>query len=275
MSGYRMKVIISHDVDHLKVSDHLNDAFVPKFVLRNLIELGAGKVGVREFFMRNIGLFKNKWENIEELMNYNDAKGVPATFFVGMAKGLGLNYSNKDAEPWVRRIIARGFEVGVHGIAYEKLEDMKREHATFAAMSGLSEFGIRMHYLRANQETYSFLAESGYTYDSTEFAMKAHYKIKGMVEFPLQIMDSKEFRENRAWQIRTLQEAKESTLEKINKAKNSNVQFLSILFHDWYFNSQFASWRDWYCWVVEYLLNEGYNFVSYKQAMREITESRN
>ena len=47
-----MKVIISHDVDHITVSEHKRDLVIPKFLVRNIIELTIGTITSKEFFLR-------------------------------------------------------------------------------------------------------------------------------------------------------------------------------------------------------------------------------
>ena len=39
-----MKVIISHDIDHITAREHLTDTIIPKFIIRNKIELLTGKI---------------------------------------------------------------------------------------------------------------------------------------------------------------------------------------------------------------------------------------
>ncbi|HRH64142.1 MAG TPA: hypothetical protein PLI68_12530, partial [Bacteroidia bacterium] len=83
-----MKAIISHDIDHISVSEHLlKDTIIPKFLIRNLIELGTGKIGLAEFGLRHLDLVKNKWQNIEELIAFNKQHGIPSSFFIGVQNG--------------------------------------------------------------------------------------------------------------------------------------------------------------------------------------------
>ena len=50
-----MKVIVSHDIDHLTVSEHLfKDAIVPKYYIRSYIELLSGKISLAELFNRSL-----------------------------------------------------------------------------------------------------------------------------------------------------------------------------------------------------------------------------
>ena len=78
-----MKAIVSHDIDHLTVTEHLlKDTIVPKFIIRSGIELAKGKITLQEFFYRHVDLVKNKWQNIDELIAVNKAHQVPSSVFL-------------------------------------------------------------------------------------------------------------------------------------------------------------------------------------------------
>ena len=66
-----MKAIISHDIDHLSLWEHTNDLILPKFFVRAKIELFSGKISIPEYFLRMSDFFKNKWQNIDELIEFN------------------------------------------------------------------------------------------------------------------------------------------------------------------------------------------------------------
>ena len=99
-----MKIIISHDVDHITVWEHKKDLIISKFIVRSFIEFGLGYISPVELKIRFKSLLENKWQNIEELMQFDKENEIPSTFFVGIVNGLGLSYSLKDAEFWIKRI---------------------------------------------------------------------------------------------------------------------------------------------------------------------------
>lgn len=268
-----MKVIISHDIDHLTVDEHWKDLVIPKFIIRMHIELILGKISVKEYLFRYKYLFINKWQNLEEIMAFNKSEAIPATFFIGVNNGVGLSYSLKDAEKWIKIIINNNFDCGVHGISYQNSEDIKKEFDTFKNLSGLNDFGIRMHYLRNDSKTLSLLSEAGYLFDSTEYCIKNPYKIGNMTEFPLHIMEGYEIENGKRWQSRNLEQSKISTIEKIKKAESNGINYLTILFHDRYFNNSFKTWIDWYKWTILYCKEQGFEFINYKQAANEIKNS--
>jgi hypothetical protein len=266
-----MKAIISHDIDHLTITEHLlRDTIVPKFMARIHIELLSGKISFREYILRWTELFKNKWQNIDELITYNNVKHVPSSFFIGVNKGIGLNYSNEAALVWIRQILHRGGELGTHGINFDSLASVKREHDLFLKLSGLKSAGIRMHYVRKDENTLNNFSEAGYTYDSTVHAFRDPYKIGNMWEFPFQIMDGWIIENGKSWQSVNLQQAKDETKRQIEKAQKANLKYLGIDFHDRYFHHSFKTWIEWYMWTVDYLIESKIQFVNFKTAISEL-----
>ena len=65
-----MKIIVSHDVDHLYGKDHwFRDMIYPKLWVRSLIWLIKRKITFKEFFLRCISCFKGKTkEEVLKLM---------------------------------------------------------------------------------------------------------------------------------------------------------------------------------------------------------------
>lgn len=268
-----MKIIISHDIDHITVYEHFTDFIIPKFLIRNFIELVNFKISVTEYFLRFFKLFTNKWQNIKEIIQFNKENNIPATFFIGVNNGLGLNYKLKEAEKWIKYIVNQNVECGVHGISYQKQNEIDKEFSTFKNISGLEDFGIRMHYLRTDKKTLEMLSKAGYSFDSTVYEEKNPYLINNMVEFPLQIMESYEMEGKKRWQSRSSQEAINNTIKKIENYKMLEIKYLTILFHDRYFDNSFKSWKKWYIEIIKYCKANNYEFISYKNAIKEIKSS--
>jgi len=268
-----MKAIISHDVDHITVWEHNRDLIIPKFVVRNIIELFYGTISCEEFALRFKDILRNKWQNIEELMAFDKSLGVESTFFVGVANGMGLRYSIELAEFWTHTILANGFDVGVHGIAYKDPELIKSEFDTFKELSGLKNFGIRMHYLRADQHTLILLNKAGYLFDSSLYCLRDPFRIGNMWEFPLHLMDGNVFYKNGHWQDITFKRAKDRTKRIIEKVNKENLEYFSLLFHDRYFSDSFRQWKEWYIWVVSYLKDNGVEFVNYRKAVEQLNRN--
>lgn len=265
-----MKVIISHDVDHLTVTEHFNDLIIPKFIARSKLELLRGRISLSEFYIRMRYLLGNKWQCLEELMDYNEEQGIPATFFLGVNNGKGLAYSLDQAGEWIRRILERGFDAGVHGIAYTDKSGIDEEYRIFKEISGLENFGIRMHYLRKSEETLTLLEQAGYLYDSSVYEFADPYLVGGMLEFPLHIMDGYIIEYNSRHQSVGLERAKELTSARIEEAEIKGCRYLNILFHDRYFNRGFKTWMSWYIWLTEWLIEHGYEFMNFREAIIDV-----
>ena len=265
-----MKIIISHDIDHITVWEHKKDLIIPKFVVRSFIEFGLQHISSFELKNRFKSLIENKWQNIEELMQFDKTNEIPSTFFIGVANGLGLSYSIKNADFWTKRILQEGFDVGVHGISFNNLDNMKNEYEIFKNLSGLEKFGIRMHYLRNSENMLGFLDKIGYLFDSTLYELRNPFKVGNLWEFPLHIMDGYIFYKNSRWQNQTLEQVKDKTKKIIENAYKNGIKYLTILFHDRYFSNSFQSWKNWYIWTIDYLKNSGFEFTSYRNAIKEL-----
>jgi len=265
-----MKAIISHDIDLLKSWEHKKDLIIPKFIVRSCIELAAGSISSSEYLLRFRELVRNKLHNLEELMEFNKVEGVPSTFFVGVNNGLGLSYSLAEAKYWTRRIMDKGFDVGVHGIEFNDFTAIEVEYETFRQISGSSGFGVRMHYLRNSENTVRFLSQAGYLFDSSLYITRGPFLVGGLWEFPLHIMDSHLFERNSHWQNQTFQQAKDRTKERIEEISNRGIEYLTVLFHDRYFSKSFKSRKDWYIWIIDYLQNKGLELTTYKAAIQDL-----
>ncbi len=265
-----MKVIVSHDIDHLTAWEHRTDLVIPKFIVRSLIEFSTGMISFSECSKRIKELIENKWHNIEELMAFDKEKKVSSTFFIGMNNGLGLSYSIKDAGHWLKKIMNEGFDIGVHGICYNEIEGMKKEFEMFNDISGLTEFGIRMHYLRKDSKTSEHLDNIGYVFDTSITDIKSPFKVGGMWEFPLHIMDSNVIYQEKKWQNKNLKEIKDHTLYEFERIYKKNIDYMTILFHDRYFSNGFVVWREWYVWLIEWIKQNSFEFISYRNAINEL-----
>lgn len=262
-----MKIIISHDVDHITVWEHVDDLVLPKHVVRSMVEFLLGKVTFKDFMSRGKELLFNKWQNLEELMSFDRENNIPSTFFMAVANGKGLSYSIKDAEYWINKIANNGFNVGLHGIAYDNSENIRTEYEVFKKISGVQKFGIRMHYLRMADNTLALLGKIGYLFDSTIFKPENCFKENGLWEFPLHIMDCTIFCGSRPYQVLNLEQAKEKTKRIIDTLASRGIKYFTVLFHDRYFCDAYSSWRDWYVWLIRHFKKNGVEFVGYLQAV--------
>ena len=263
-----IKVIVSHDVDHLFAKDHwLRDLIYPKMWIRTTLELLKGQITRREWYLRNSSAFRNERHNLDAIMDFDEKHGIKSTFFFGMNQGLGMSYRPEEAKPVILKVSRRGFPVGVHGIEYRDIEGIKKEYKTFKKVTGLEPCGIRMHYVRFDDKTFSKLNQAGYIFDSTEFdkkncgTRKKPYRVGNMWEFPLAIMD--------AYLPQEFSAAKDETLKLLEKCKD--LPYITVLFHDYQYCEDYHDMREWYRWLMEYFTKSpDYEFVSYQDAIEEL-----
>lgn len=268
-----IRVIVSHDVDHLFAKDHwFRDLIYPKMWIRTTIELIRHSITLKEWWLRNTSCFRKNRHHINELMDFDEQHGVPSTFFFGMSRGLGMSYKPDEAKSVIQSVYERSFAVGVHGIEYQNRDKMQQEYNTFVRITGFEPCGIRMHYVRFGETTFEKLSRIGYPFDTTEFnkadggTRKAPYKVGRMWEFPLTIMDG--------YLPQTFIEAQKKTIEILNMCVKEGLQYISILFHDYQFCDDYMDIRKWYEWLIEYLeKSESFSFISYAEAIEQLEEA--
>lgn len=268
-----MKIIISHDVDHLDATDHLmKDLILPKLWVRSFLHLCTGKISFRTFWYRLTILFHNRMNRTEEVMAFDKSHGIPSVFFFGMDNVLGMSYPQKKAKAAIEKVLLEGFDAGVHGVDYQNAAKMQREHDDFAALSGMVSFGIRNHYVRFDGETFEKMAQAGYLYDSTWFnkrklEFRTPYKVGKMWEFPLCIMDGYICRPGK------VEDGIADTKDAIRRAEVEGMPYCTILFHDYQFDSLYdPQMKHWYEETVRYCEEQGYEFISYREAIKELGE---
>lgn len=265
-----IKVIVSHDVDHLFAKDHwFRDLIYPKMWVRNTLELFKREISIKEWWLRNTSCFRKNRHNLEALMDFDEKHGIPSTFFFGMNQGLGMSYRPEEAKPMIQKVHERGFAVGVHGIEYQDYEGMKKEYDTFCDTVGFAPCGIRMHYVRFDDTTFEKLSKIGYTFDTSEFdktncgTRKQPYKVGDMWEFPLIIMD--------AYLPQSFEAAKLTTQNILKECEKKGLSNLTVLFHDNQFCDGYKDIRDWYEWLMCYFeKSDDYIFISYDEAINEM-----
>ncbi|TYZ29110.1 hypothetical protein FZ041_06080 [Selenomonas caprae] len=266
-----MKIIISHDVDHINVTEHIfKDLILEKMFLRSMLGKIMGRISWKTCFRRMSMLFYKRMNRIEEVMMYDHQNKIPSTFFFGMSNGLGMSYSRQTAAEYIVKVVNNGFDVGVHGIEYMSQDKICDEHDAFKEVTGMTLFGVRNHYVRFDDETFYKMNRAGYLFDSTWFnkeniELKNPYKIGDMWEFPLHIMDVYVCEEG------GLEDGMEKTYKIIDEADAMGIKYLTILFHDYQFDDVFApDLKCWYMKTIEYCKRNKYEFISYRDAIKEL-----
>lgn len=264
-----MKIIISHDVDHLYVSDHFCDLIFPKLWLRSSLYLLRGKINIRTWIFRLLSIFDSKLHRIPELIEFENKNQFHSTFFFGMDNILGMSYKQHKALPWIKYVNENGNETGVHGVSFDDPEKISKERSDFSKLTGKKSFGIRMHYVRFSRNTFNFLSDAGYLYDTSEFnkekfEIASPYRVGNMWEFPLHIMDAYVLKNG-------LGNGKKITESLIKQARELKMPYCTILFHDYQFNRDtYPDFYNWYTWLIKYLKSENFSFISYQDAILEL-----
>jgi len=192
--GYQFVACLTHDVDHPAIANHRWDYTIAGFLYRaaigSMINLFRGRIGLRELIMNlgaavrlpfvYLGLAADFWQGFEDRYLALE-QGLASTYFFIPFEGRAGNcargaapkrraarYCAIDLAGTIRRIMANGCEVGLHGIdawldpaaARKELEEIRR-------ITGSSEVGVRMHWLYYGQQSAAILEQTEAAYDST------------------------------------------------------------------------------------------------------------
>ena len=265
-----MKIILSHDVDHLYWQEHFfKDLYLPGTIYRNTKGLLKGEIS-RQLYLKRLKCW-GKLHCLPELMTfYNDHK-IKANFFFGMNNALGLSYNYKQSKKWIDKLVEHNHQIGVHGIAYDNKKNIKIEFDRFKNLSGLHEFGVRTHYLRMAKSSLELFEKQGYIFDSSIDEIKAPYKLNSMWEIPISIMDVSLV--NNAQLNQDISLWKENTIKRLELAESNIIPFFVVNFHDLYFSDTFPVIKEWYMWLIEMLKSKKFQFITFKEAVIELNKN--
>ena len=258
-----MKIIVSHDVDHLYITEHFTDTFLPGSVLRTAKSLFRSSINLKEALKR----YSFKVNRVKELHEFNAAHGVRETFFFGMRNGLNLSYNHTKAYPLIQYLLDNEVLVGLHGQGFNSIELLKEEQDRIQKiLPNGYPLGIRNHYLRQDENTFNIMSQLGFLYDSTDYFMEAPRMIGDMWEIPISVMDAG-FISHYSNDMDLL---KERTAEKINEALKKDLPFFVINFHDIFFNEGYPDFYKWYKWLIPFLAERDMEFINFSQAVKEL-----
>jgi len=192
--GYGFIACLTHDVDHPSIRphkwDHTMFGFLYRAVFGSVRNLIRGRASLRDVAANwtaalklpfvHLGIAKDFWRQFDD--RYLELEeGVRSTFFVIPFKdrpGQGAHgpaprfraahYDARDIATTLQKLLTAGSEVGLHGIdawadsvkGREELEEIRR-------LTGVSEIGVRMHWLYFDRQSPAFLENAGAAYDST------------------------------------------------------------------------------------------------------------
>jgi len=227
--GYSFIACLTHDVDHPSVRAHKWDLTVFGFLFRavflSMWDLIRGRVSLRDL-VRNwvaalklpfvyLGLAKDPWCDFAD--RYLEVEnGICSTFFVIPFKGYpgkstnrraamlrASHYQADEIANTIQKLKAAGCEVGLHGIdAWVDSARGRAEIDEICRLTGISEVGVRMHWLYYDAQSPTVLEESGAAYDATiGYNETVGYRAgtvqvykppqaRHLLELPLHVMDT-------------------------------------------------------------------------------------
>jgi hypothetical protein len=220
---------LTHDIDHPALRPHQLDHTVVGFLYRatlgSLVNFFRGRSSLLKLFANLLaalklpfvflGLAKDFWSGFED--RYLELEeGLASTFFVipfkdnpgrrsqGTAPAFRASrYRAREIQDALRKLIAAGCEVGLHGIdAWMDPNAGKKELEEIRSVAEISEAGVRMHWLYFDHNSPVNLEMAGVTYDSTvgyndtvgyRTGTTQAYKpfdVARLLELPMHVMDT-------------------------------------------------------------------------------------
>jgi peptidoglycan/xylan/chitin deacetylase (PgdA/CDA1 family) len=227
-AGASFIACLTHDVDHAGIRNHKFDhtmfGFLYRAFIGSLVALCQGRRSCREVVTNwmaalalpfvYFGWAKDFWSQFDRYTEIE--RDIKSTFFLIPRKGdAGLRkdgpapkkrasgYEISQVASQVERLVSARCEIGLHGIdawrdetkAHEELEEVRR-------VTGVSELGVRMHWLYFDDQAPALLERAGFSYDSTlGYNETVGYRtgttqafkpidLKRMLELPMHIMDT-------------------------------------------------------------------------------------
>ncbi len=193
-AGHPFIVCLTHDVDFIRIRQHVFDHTMPGYLYRASIgslfrflrrratagQLLKNWLSVLSLPLVHLGLCRDFWF---QFGGYRKIEGESkSTFFALPFKGKpgekvtmenpkrrAAKYDITDIKEEVSGLEKADFEIGLHGIdAWHSRALAKREKERIQSITGNGgEIGVRMHWLCFGPQTFEVLDRSGFSYDSS------------------------------------------------------------------------------------------------------------
>lgn len=163
--GKPFALCLTHDIDELYRTKRTKIATALLHPSKN--RFSACKESLTQLHSKKCPLW-----NFSDIITLEQKYGAKSSFFF-MAENPGdedYNYRIDDCETMLGELSDGGWEVGLHGghTAYNNPDEMSRKKRWLEKVLNKSIVGYRNHYLRFKvPETWEYLSEAGFTYDST------------------------------------------------------------------------------------------------------------
>ena len=82
-----------------------------------------------------------------------------------------------------------------------------------------------------------------------------------MIEFPISVMDVYCVRPEH----KTMEIAKQYSIEQLNQAEQSGQPYFVINFHDMLFHPAYAFYKEWFEWIIDLCISRGHHFTSFSK----------
>ena len=299
--GYRFIACLTHDVDHPSIRQHKWDhtmfGFLYRAVFGSLVNFFRGRIPVRDLLTNwvaalklpvvYLGFAKDFWCGFED--RYLELEeGLCSTFFVipfknragkethGLApKFRAARYNARDIADTIEKIMAAGCEVGLHGIdAWLDSSSGRDELEELRCLTGVSEIGVRMHWLYYDQQSPIALEQAGAAYDSTigyketvgyrTGTTQAYKPLEAtrLLELPMHVMDTALFYPA----YMGLSSRQATTV--LGRMVDNAIQFGGCLTTNWHDRSLAPErlWDACYRYLIQDLKNRGAWFATAGQA---------
>ena len=228
---YRFIACLTHDVDFFGIRNHRFDHTMYGFIYRALFGsligfsrgLISGKILVKNWKaalslpLVYLGIMKDFMIQFDRYIELE--QGLSSTYFfvpwknTSGQKGSGrapkkraTKYDITDVVPEIKKLVACGSEVALHGIdAWHDSERGRAELERISQVIGDSRIGVRMHWLYFSENSSKALDQAGFVYDSTigyndavgyRSGTSQVFRLPGtshIVELPLIVMDTAMF----------------------------------------------------------------------------------
>ena len=224
MSGI---LALSHDVD---------DIHKRRRQLVSLYKAHKGNFDSADFIKKILKGHHN-WFHLDMVTDLESDFGVKSTVFFMVD---GSRYSIDDKlKDYIQELDSKGWEIGVHGsIESSNSQDtIKKEKEILEHIVGHKIHGIRQHYLKLTEKTWSFQKSGGFAYDSS--VGNAHnitldqpfYPLEKFMVLPINAMDT--FMFENVYMGLSLDKAKSKILSSLQQVTKNNLIFTIDIHQDW------------------------------------------
>jgi hypothetical protein len=226
--GHSFIACLTHDADHVGIRNHKFDHTAFGFLYRATIgsaidvlkrkktlkQLAANWKAALSLPFVHMGLAKDFWHQFDHYVEIE--KGLASTFFMIPEKGKSgrdadghspakraASYDAAELAENLKQLAVSGHEVGVHGIeAWRDAAAGREEWERISKLTGVSELGVRMHWLFFDGQSPAKLESAGFSYDSTfgyneTVGYRAGtgqvfkpFQTARMLELPMHVMDT-------------------------------------------------------------------------------------